>query len=211
MKTNFRAVSAAGLGCVRWTASCSQSSWKIPSPSQHVETNVFKGCSSCAKAPCLFVRKCRLWGLFLPGPAFSRAAGCIKSIWWITIYFKIFSTGGSLLFLACTRLNGLLHYLPCFKTLIVWNGSVCAMTGPGRVWAFGIIVRLPTLRQQRKRVCESCVSIHAGGYLMIKRMPLIQVRYKTWLWFRFWGGFPAARTIFWVRSLTRKCLEKGVD
>lgn len=62
------------------------------------------------------------------------------------LYTFNFSTGRSLLFLACTRLNRLLHYIPSYKTLIVWNGSVCAMTGPGRVWGFGIIVRLLTLR-----------------------------------------------------------------
>lgn len=145
MKTNFRVVSAAGLGCVCWIASCLESSWKIQVLSQHVKTNFFKGCSSCAKAPCLFVSRCILLGLSLPGPGFSHAAGCIKSIWWITIYFLIFFTGRSLLFLVFTRLNGLLHYIPCYKTLIAWNGSVCAMAGPGRVWGFGIIVRLLTL------------------------------------------------------------------
>lgn len=82
-----------------------------------------------------------------------------------------FSKGRSLLFLACTRLKGLLRYIPCYKTLIVWNKSACAKISPGRGWGFRSTLRLLTLRQQRKVVCESCVSIHDGGYSMIRRMP----------------------------------------
>lgn len=57
-------------------------------------------------------------------------------------------------------------------------------------------------------MCESSVSIHDGGYSMIRRMPPMLL---SWLLFGlgFWGGFPAVKTYYLSEVSAKKMPGEG--
>lgn len=96
-----------GLRYVHWIAFYLEKGWKIQVLSQHVKTNLFKGCGGCTKSPCLFESKYIVLELSLQGPAFSHAAG-LYYINLINYYIVSFLWASAWLFLLCTTWKGFL-------------------------------------------------------------------------------------------------------